>query len=45
MLHEEISYNLMIELQGGPSGRGQPLVDIAIRVALPYKKFILWQIF
>ena len=29
----ELSYSLDI-VQGGPSGRGQPLVDIAVRVAL-----------
>ena len=29
-------------LQGGPSGRGQPFVDIEIRVWLKYKKLILW---
>ena len=28
-------------LQGGPSGRGQPYVDMEIRVALWDKKFIL----
>ena len=27
-------------VQGGPSGRGQPFVDIEIRVALLYKKLI-----
>ena len=28
-------------LQGGPSGRGQPFVDIAIRVAFYFKKFTM----
>ena len=37
--------NDVIIIQGGPSGRGQPFVDIEIRVALWYKKFILKQNF
>ena len=32
-------------LQGGPSGRGQAFLNIEKRVALWYKKFILWQNF
>ena len=32
-------------VQVGPSGRGQPFVDIEIRVALQYKKFVLWRKF
>ena len=32
-------------LQGRPSGRGQALVDIEIRVTLQNKKFFLWRNF
>ena len=37
----QVNFIISSEIQGGPSGRGQSFVDIEIRVALQYKKFIL----
>ena len=36
---------LLQYLQSGPSGRGQPFVDIAVSVVPLYKKIMLWQNF
>ena len=45
----ESGFSFFISLRGtrvgGPSGRGQVFVDIRIRVALLYRKFILWRNF
>ena len=42
----EVGFHRTVQgIQGGPSGRGQPFVDIAVSVVPLYKKIMLWQNF